>query len=124
VALTLFFFSRSLFFLPNVFICLAAIARYQLFAGAGPEMLKELLLEDSIASYPYVSAGKQELADVDDAAEWKNTMAAMDTLGFTTEERTDVLRILAAILNFGKVQFCGRGEWAEMNDTTYVCIDE
>ena len=93
---------------------------YQLFAGAGAAKLQELLLDEPIDSYPFLSFGKQELTDVDDAAEFQATLHAMETLGFTADEQMDLFRVVAALLNFGKLAFSGRGEWAELHDTTYV----
>ncbi|OQR72719.1 myosin heavy chain [Tropilaelaps mercedesae] len=92
---------------------------YQLMSGKIPDMKKKLLLSDDIHDYYYVSQGKIEIPNVDDAEEMGYTNEAFDILGFTPDEKDGVYRITAAVMHFGTMKFKQRPreEQAEADGT-------
>lgn len=42
---------------------------------------------------------------IDDRAEWKDTTKAMDVMGITNSEQSEVFKLLAGILYLGNVNF-------------------
>ncbi|KAH7730716.1 myosin-9 [Aphelenchoides avenae] len=62
------------------------------------------LLED-LDKYSFLSNGGLSLPNVDDAAEFHNTIRSMKIMGFHDEEISSVLRVVSAILLFGNIQF-------------------
>jgi myosin heavy subunit len=77
---------------------------YQLFAGAKPEFLKELGLEDGTKGFKYLGcrSSPQTQKDTDAFAE---TTECLARLGLATEEQNTVFAIAAAVLHLGNVTF-------------------
>jgi myosin heavy subunit len=58
------------------------------------------------SQYHYTNqSGCEDIAGVDDAAEFDATMEAMTKLNFSQQEKTSVLSVIAAILHLGNVGF-------------------
>jgi myosin-1 len=57
-------------------------------------------------AYAYTSnSGCQDVASIDDNADFKETLRAMDIIGLSQEEQTSIFRVLATILWLGNAQF-------------------
>ena len=54
----------------------------------------------------YRHSGRTTIDGVDDAEEWRATLAAQEQLGIGTEERRQVAELLAGLLRLGNVRFC------------------
>ncbi|XP_014662682.1 PREDICTED: myosin heavy chain, muscle-like isoform X1 [Priapulus caudatus] len=78
---------------------------YQVISGAIDGMSDMLLLKDPIDSYPFVSQGRTYIDGVDDGQEMKDTDAAFDVLLFTGPEKTNIYKIVAAVMHMGAMQF-------------------
>jgi myosin heavy subunit len=46
---------------------------------------------------------------INDTGDWQRVLAAMNTMGFSEQERHDVLSVLAAILHLGNLTFTQNG---------------
>ncbi len=58
---------------------------------------------------------------IDDKAWYQETVHAMDTMGFTQEEKDSVFHILAGILHFGNVSFVENKEgYADVDPNSQV----
>lgn len=78
---------------------------YQLLKGADANLKAELRLQEP-SYYWYLNQGKcYDVHGIDDVAEFKDTDKAMDTMGFTPQEKVAVWRLLASILFLGQVNF-------------------
>lgn len=87
---------------------------YQLTKGASAAQ-KEALGLQGPSAYAYTAKSNcLDVPGIDDVAEWKETMQAMQTIGITDAEQSEILRCLAIILWLGNVTF---REDAEGNST-------
>ena len=78
---------------------------YQLLAGADPSFRDRCGLS-SPQSYEYLSqSGCFAIEGVDDAADFKEVLDAMNTLQFSQDIQTQILQIIAAILHMGNIRF-------------------
>lgn len=76
---------------------------YQLLEGATEEMKKAYLLEP-MRSYKYL-LGVTNIEGVNNANEFKDTIEAMDIIGFTNDNKNDIWQILSGVLLLGNMQF-------------------
>ena len=91
---------------------------YMLLTGADAQMKDELRLLDA-SSYFYLNQGGCFTVEgMDDRQEFQDVQHAMDTMGFIPAEKSEIFRILSAILWLGNVQF------GEQNDQAYVMNDD
>ncbi|XP_052768982.1 myosin heavy chain, non-muscle-like isoform X3 [Mya arenaria] len=77
---------------------------YQFMHGATPQQRKEFLVED-INNYRYLTNGHTPVPGVDDAAEFRLTVEAMNIMGISPEDQAALLRIISAILQLGNMKF-------------------
>uniref|UniRef100_A0A914YEA6 Myosin heavy chain n=1 Tax=Panagrolaimus superbus TaxID=310955 RepID=A0A914YEA6_9BILA len=77
---------------------------YQFLAGTSPDERSSFLLE-SVNNYKFLKNGHISLPNVDDRAEFHNTVRSMKIMGFHDDEITSVLRVVSAILLFGNIEF-------------------
>jgi myosin-1 len=78
---------------------------YQLCAGATDEMRQAFCIY-SANDYVYTVQGNcLNVADIDDQKDFNHTLESMDTIGFSKQEQHDIIRLLAAILWLGNLQF-------------------
>lgn len=83
---------------------------YQLLTGADGQMKNELYL-GSAQDYFYTNQGNSFKVDgIDDVQEFRDTTNAMDIIGFSQDEKRSCLRIVAAILHLGNIQFVDGGK--------------
>ena len=91
---------------------------YMLLAGADAQMRDEFRLTDP-RNYFYLNQGNCFTVDgMDDRAEFQDVVTAMDTMGFIAQEKTEIFRILAAIMWLGNITF------GENNETAFVQNDD
>uniref|UniRef100_A0A8C2WD12 Myosin heavy chain n=1 Tax=Cyclopterus lumpus TaxID=8103 RepID=A0A8C2WD12_CYCLU len=95
---------------------------YQILSNYKPELRDMLLLTTSPLDYHFCSQGATTVEGMDDGEELKLTDRAMDTLGFTPEEKYGCYKIVGAIMHFGNMRFKKRQreEQAEGDGTESV----
>ena len=76
---------------------------YQLVAGADEEMKKNYLLGE-FRSYKYLQ-GITEIDGVNNVNEFKDTIEAMDIIGFTPVDKASIWGIVSACLHYGNLNF-------------------
>ncbi|XP_076345264.1 uncharacterized protein LOC143244459 isoform X1 [Tachypleus tridentatus] len=77
---------------------------YQFLTGASLEQKKEYLLED-LKSYTFLTYGNVPVSGIDDLTEYKNTVKAMDIMGFNPDDINGVFRLVSAVILFGNMKF-------------------
>ncbi|KAL3100970.1 hypothetical protein niasHS_001430 [Heterodera schachtii] len=77
---------------------------YQFLRGTSPEEKTNFLLED-VSRYAFLNNNYISLPNVDDSAEFHNTVRSMKIMGFHDEEINSVLRMVSAVLLFGNIEF-------------------
>ena len=83
---------------------------YQLIKGA-PKDLKVKVLLGNVGDYEYLNrSGCTDIEGVDDAKEFEETSKAMDEVGIPESDKTEIFKLVAAILHLGNVKFCGDGK--------------
>ncbi|XP_076133037.1 myosin-7-like [Alosa pseudoharengus] len=92
---------------------------YQIMSQRKLEMLDMLLVSSNPFDYHYCSQGVITVENMDDGDELMATDHAMDTLGFTPEEKNGCYKIVGAIMHFGNMKFKTRPreEQAEADGT-------
>merc|ERR1711915_1175752 len=91
---------------------------YQLLQPFVPNMKADLMLDDDIYTYTYVSQGKVTVASIDDNEELEMTDSAFDIIGFSNQEKWDCYKLTAGVMTCGQVVFVqkGRDDQAEIAD--------
>uniref|UniRef100_A0A3B4ZC13 Myosin heavy chain, fast skeletal muscle-like n=1 Tax=Stegastes partitus TaxID=144197 RepID=A0A3B4ZC13_9TELE len=108
-----FFFLNSrwinIFFLSGVTFQLAAERSYHIFyqimSNKKPELIETLLITTNPFDFPFVSQGEISVASIDDSEELMATDSAIDTLGFTGEERIGIYKLTGAVMHYGNMKF-------------------
>ncbi|XP_034551947.1 myosin-7B-like [Notolabrus celidotus] len=92
---------------------------YQIMSNHKPELQDMLLVSTNPYDYHFCSQGDTKVAGINDGEELKLTDHAMDTLGFTQEEKYGCYKIVGAIMHFGNMKFKKkqREEQAEADGT-------
>ncbi|CAJ1085610.1 myosin-7B-like [Xyrichtys novacula] len=92
---------------------------YQILSNQKPELQDMLLVTTNPYDYHFCSQGDTKVEGIDDGEELKLTDHAMDTLGFTSEEKYGCYKIVGAIMHFGNMRFKKkqREEQAEADGT-------
>ncbi|XP_029010914.1 myosin-7B-like [Betta splendens] len=95
---------------------------YQILSNHKPELQDMLLVTTNPFDYHFCSQGVTKVEGIDDGEELKLTDHAMDTLGFTPEEKYGCYKIVGAIMHFGNMKFKKRQreEQAEADGTESV----
>ncbi|KAL2297580.1 hypothetical protein Nmel_016124 [Mimus melanotis] len=78
---------------------------YQILSNKKPELLEMLLVTANPYDYPFISQGQISVASIDDQEELVATDVAIDTLGFSPEERMGIYKLTGAILHYGNMKF-------------------
>ncbi|KAI8995909.1 hypothetical protein BC832DRAFT_315495 [Gaertneriomyces semiglobifer] len=79
---------------------------YQLLAGADDNTLSSLGLQRSADKYRYLAqSGCTVLEGMDDAESFRDVMRSLEDVGIQEEQRLDWLKVIAAILHLGNVEF-------------------
>ncbi|MBW0488736.1 hypothetical protein O181_028451 [Austropuccinia psidii MF-1] len=83
---------------------------YQFTKGASPQQRQEFGIQEPSA-YHYTSrAGCLDVPQMNDCEEWHNTLQAMQTIGLSADEQSNILRMLAAVLWLGNAQYAENDE--------------
>ncbi|XP_073679283.1 myosin-7 [Garra rufa] len=92
---------------------------YQILSHRKPELQDMLLVSSNPYDYHFCSQGVTTVDRLDDGDELLATDHAMDTLGFTPEEKYGCYKIVGAIMHFGNMKFKvkQREEQAEADGT-------
>ncbi|KAG7519536.1 myosin-7B-like [Solea senegalensis] len=95
---------------------------YQILSNHKPELQDMLLVSTNPYDYHFCSQGVTTVDSINDGEELKLTDHAMDTLGFTPEEKYGCYKIVGAIMHFGNMKFKKkqREEQAEADGTESV----
>ena len=108
---------------------------YQLCAGASEQQRKELRLQGGVTAFRYLvplgadpsspaTAASLRLADVDDGEGLRATLDAMDVIGLDETAVEAVLRVVAAVLHLGNVEFEDSAEERRGNEEGGVRLAE
>ncbi|XP_048846308.1 myosin-11-like isoform X2 [Brienomyrus brachyistius] len=92
---------------------------YYLVAGAKDRMREELLLEN-FSDYRFLKAGHIQIPGQQDDELFPETLGAMDIMGFTEEEKIEILKVVSTVLQLGNIEFKNERnqEQATMPDNT------
>uniref|UniRef100_A0A8B9LLC5 Myosin, heavy chain 7B, cardiac muscle, beta b n=1 Tax=Astyanax mexicanus TaxID=7994 RepID=A0A8B9LLC5_ASTMX len=92
---------------------------YQILSHRKPELQDMLLVSSNPFDYHFCSQGVTTVDNMDDGEELLATDHAMDTLGFTPEEKYGCYKIVGGIMHFGNMRFKvkQREEQAEADGT-------
>ncbi|KAL3975073.1 hypothetical protein ACER0C_023699 [Sarotherodon galilaeus] len=92
---------------------------YQILSNHKPELQDMLLVTTNPYDYHFCSQGVTTVEGISDGEELRLTDHAMDTLGFTPEEKYGCYKIVGAIMHFGNMKFKKkqREEQAEADGT-------
>uniref|UniRef100_A0A3B3XH09 Myosin, heavy chain 11a, smooth muscle n=1 Tax=Poecilia mexicana TaxID=48701 RepID=A0A3B3XH09_9TELE len=77
---------------------------YYMIAGAKDKLKEDLLLEP-FSNYRFLSAGHVQISGQQDDELYEETMEAMNIMGFTEEERTDILKVCSTVMQLGNIEF-------------------
>ncbi|XP_070708589.1 myosin heavy chain, fast skeletal muscle-like [Pempheris klunzingeri] len=78
---------------------------YQIMSNKKPELIETLLLTTNPYDYPFVSQGEISVGSIEDSEELIATDSAIDTLGFTAEERIGIYKLTGAVMHYGNMKF-------------------
>ncbi|XP_051928101.1 myosin-1-like [Hippocampus zosterae] len=78
---------------------------YQIMSNKKPELIEALLITTNPYDYPFVSQGEISVASIDDSDELLATHSAIDTLGFSGEERMGIYKLTGAVMHYGNMKF-------------------
>uniref|UniRef100_A0A7N8XIM6 Myosin heavy chain 11 n=1 Tax=Mastacembelus armatus TaxID=205130 RepID=A0A7N8XIM6_9TELE len=77
---------------------------YYMIAGAKDKLREELLLEP-FSNYRFLSAGHVQIPGQQDDEMYEETMEAMNIMGFTDEERIEILKVCSSVMQLGNIEF-------------------
>ncbi|EGC34012.1 myosin IE [Dictyostelium purpureum] len=94
---------------------------YQMLKGLSQSKLNELGLTPNASSYDYLKkSGCFDVSTIDDSADFKAVIKAMETLGLKENDQNSIWRILSAILHIGNISFVETSE--QKTGTTTVRV--
>ncbi|XP_069509649.1 unconventional myosin-Ia [Ambystoma mexicanum] len=93
---------------------------YQLLAGGAPDLMKKLKLDPDSSKYTYLNKESHSLQGVSDADKFREVQKAMDVIGFTDEEVTSLLQVVAIILKLGNIELKGKFQANGMSSSYIV----
>nr|XP_019963611.1 PREDICTED: myosin heavy chain, fast skeletal muscle-like [Paralichthys olivaceus] len=99
---------------------------YQIMSNKKPELIETLLITTNPYDFPFVSQGEISVASIDDSEELMATDSAIETLGFTGEERIGIYKLTGAVMHYGNMKFKQkqREEQAEPDGTEGNCYSQ
>ncbi|EDO36037.1 predicted protein [Nematostella vectensis] len=77
---------------------------YRLCAGA-PKQIKDMLRLTRAQDFNYLNQGSLSDPNLDDTSDFKRMDASMDNVGFSKEEKSNIYRVVAAVLHLGNIIF-------------------
>ncbi|CAJ0583983.1 unnamed protein product, partial [Mesorhabditis spiculigera] len=92
---------------------------YQVFSGFNPTLIKDLLLDKPTKDYWFIAQAELKIDGVNDKEEHQLTDEAFDILNFSAREKSEVYRLVSAIMHMGNMKFKQRPreEQAETDGT-------
>uniref|UniRef100_A0A8C6Q8H4 Unconventional myosin-XV n=1 Tax=Nannospalax galili TaxID=1026970 RepID=A0A8C6Q8H4_NANGA len=78
---------------------------YELLAGLPTQLRQAFSLQEAETYYYLNQGGNCEIIGKSDADDFRRLLAAMEVLGFSSEDQDSIFRILASILHLGNVYF-------------------
>ncbi|XP_077594698.1 myosin heavy chain, skeletal muscle, adult-like [Stigmatopora nigra] len=78
---------------------------YQIMSNKKPELIEALLITTNPYDFPFVSQGEISVASIDDSEELLATDSAIDTLGFSGDERIGIYKLTGAAMHYGNMKF-------------------
>ncbi|XP_071384729.1 myosin heavy chain, fast skeletal muscle-like [Centroberyx affinis] len=92
---------------------------YQIMTGHKAELIDMLLITTNPYDFPMISQGQISVASIDDKEELVATDTAIDTLGFSYDEKMSIYKLTGAVLHYGNMKFKQkqREEQAESDGT-------
>ncbi|KAM9784598.1 myosin-4-like [Syngnathus typhle] len=78
---------------------------YQIMTGHKAELIEMMLISTNPYDFPMISQGQITVASIDDKEELMATDTAIDTLGFTNEEKMSIYKLTGAVLHYGNMKF-------------------
>ncbi|EFC37173.1 myosin [Naegleria gruberi] len=90
---------------------------YQLCAGASKEEKEEFATTNAHDFYYLSQSGCYNVDGIDDAEEYQLTRKAMDVIGITKEEQSNIMRMVAGILWLGNITFREAGKGSVVEDS-------
>ncbi|KAH0505963.1 Unconventional myosin-XV [Microtus ochrogaster] len=78
---------------------------YELLAGLPAQLRQAFSLQEAETYYYLNQGGNCEITGKSDADDFRRLLAAMEVLGFSSEDQDSIFRILASILHLGNVYF-------------------
>ncbi|XP_069564852.1 myosin-1-like [Brachyistius frenatus] len=78
---------------------------YQIMSNKKPELIETLLITTNPYNFPFVSQGEISVASIDDSDELIATDSAIETLGFTGDERIGIYKLTGAVMHYGNMKF-------------------
>ncbi|GMS83847.1 hypothetical protein PENTCL1PPCAC_6022, partial [Pristionchus entomophagus] len=78
---------------------------YQIFCEAIPGIREKLLLDKPLSEYWFVAQAELSIDGIDDVEECQLTDEAFDILKFSTEEKYDCYKLMAAHMHMGNMKF-------------------
>eukprot|EP00064_Thunnus_orientalis_P007044 superscaffoldBa00000761_g7063 len=79
-------------------------SRFGKFIRINFDVTEELLLEP-FTSYRFLSAGHVQIPGQQDDEMYEETMEAMNIMGFTEEERIDIMKVCSTVMQLGNIEF-------------------
>eukprot|EP00047_Mylnosiga_fluctuans_P003550 m.229694 g.229694 ORF g.229694 m.229694 type:complete len:1076 (-) comp11945_c0_seq1:83-3310(-) len=95
---------------------------YQVCAGADPALRQQLGISEPSYYYYLNQSGCERVDGTDDKADFKETVSAMGVMNLTAADQSDVLKVVAAILHLGNIEFCENGNYAQVRDPAFLAF--
>lgn len=87
--------------------------------------LEKLLLENTVYDYTFVKSSNKSIDGVDDAAEFKTVLEAMDVMNISPDEQLEFLRVVSVILHLGNITYVAdREDQAEFSDDAHFVVQK
>ena len=97
---------------------------YMLLSGGTAEEKRSRELGGGPADYAMLKGGMAKVEGMDDAEEWRVMVGAMKELGFTGEEQSQILDLVAAMLHMGNCEFAHDASVTHGDNAAKVCSPE
>lgn len=96
---------------------------YQLLRSGERELMSKLLLTGNPSDYSYLKSTRQNVEGLDDGADWKDLRAALDIVGFSSDEQFNIFQVVASILQIGNIELAddrSGAEQARINNVAHL----
>ena len=77
---------------------------YQLVKALPKDLKASLILESDPNLYAYLKDSNKVINGVDDSKEFRDLVNSFKIMGFTSQEQTEIFRVMSAILNIGNIE--------------------